>query len=165
MAASEMEERQLEERRLKAELWKALRRMVRDQVDEEDVDITPSFLIAMTEMVWDRIADTTDDLIMFAKHGRHAQIQPSDVLLLGRRNAGLESVLTLYMDNDRQHGASEDQQQQQQQQKAKGTSERNSQPERRRDRDDTDRDDDLDLSEREGDIWDQFPDSTKDTHG
>ncbi|WEW59154.1 MHF histone-fold complex component [Emydomyces testavorans] len=48
----------------------------------------------------DRVSETTDDLIMFARHARRTKVQSSDVLLLGRRNAGVESVLRSYMDTD-----------------------------------------------------------------
>ncbi|KAI1905925.1 MHF histone-fold complex component [Ophidiomyces ophidiicola] len=68
MASTDGEDQHLEDLRLKAELWRTLRPIVRKQASEEDVDLTPSFLIAITEMVWDRIAETTEDLIMFAKY-------------------------------------------------------------------------------------------------
>lgn len=34
------------------------------------------------------------------RHARHAQVQPSDVMLLSRRNEGLEAVMRSYMDKD-----------------------------------------------------------------
>lgn len=49
-------------------------------------------------MVWAQIASAGKDLEDFAKHAGRTTIQTEDVLLLARRNEGLEMLLKEYAD-------------------------------------------------------------------
>jgi histone H3/H4 len=60
---------------------------------------TPQFIGALTELVWAQIANTAKDLENFAKHAGRSQISTDDVMLLARRNEGLESLLRSYVED------------------------------------------------------------------
>lgn len=63
-----------------------------------DNNATPQFIGALTELVWAQIANTSKDLENFAKHAGRKQISSEDVLLLARRNDGLETLLKGHVD-------------------------------------------------------------------
>jgi centromere protein S len=50
------------------------------------------------ELVWSQISQTSKDLETFAKHAGRKQINTDDVLLLARRNEGLEVLLRGYVE-------------------------------------------------------------------
>jgi centromere protein S len=50
------------------------------------------------ELVWAQIANTSKDLETFAKHAGRRQINSDDVLLLARRNEGLEVLLKSFVE-------------------------------------------------------------------
>lgn len=54
-------------------------------------------------MLIDHIEHTSRDLEMFAKHAGRRAINPDDVMLLGRRNEGLEILLKQALDDIRAH--------------------------------------------------------------
>ena len=92
-------------------------------MDEETlklgVNATPHFIGALTEMVWAQIENTSQDLESFSKYAsrfrclkivadywwyRHAgrsTITVEDVMLLSRRNDGLEAVLRTVVDKQK----------------------------------------------------------------
>jgi hypothetical protein len=73
----------------------------------------------LTELVWSQISIshlklpclnsetdvvvdlTSRDLESFAKHAKRSQINTDDVLLLARRNEGLETLLTTFVEEQR----------------------------------------------------------------
>jgi centromere protein S len=57
------------------------------------MNTTPQFIGALTELVWAQIAGASKDLEAFAKHAGRRQINVDDVMLLARRNEGLEVLL------------------------------------------------------------------------
>ncbi|MCJ1360120.1 MAG: hypothetical protein MMC33_010123 [Icmadophila ericetorum] len=71
-------------------------------VDEELLKLgynaTPQFIGSLTELVWTQIENVALDLEAFAKHAGRKTITVDDVMLLTRRNEGLESVLRAYLD-------------------------------------------------------------------
>ncbi|EXJ55451.1 hypothetical protein A1O7_08378 [Cladophialophora yegresii CBS 114405] len=66
-------------------------------VDEESIHLgvnaTPQFIGSLMEFVWAQIGNTAVDLESFAKHAGRTSIRPADVMLLTRRNEGLEQIL------------------------------------------------------------------------
>jgi centromere protein S len=52
----------------------------------------------LTELVWSQIENTAKDLESFAKHAGRSQISTDDVMLLARRNEGLEALLKGHVD-------------------------------------------------------------------
>ncbi|GAB1199317.1 hypothetical protein APSETT444_008663 [Aspergillus pseudonomiae] len=72
------------EERLKSALWLAIGKIVDDETIKLGVNATPQFIGALTEMVWAQIVNV------------------SDVMLLARRNEGLESILRAFVDQQRE---------------------------------------------------------------
>ncbi|OCT44671.1 hypothetical protein CLCR_06456 [Cladophialophora carrionii] len=66
-------------------------------VDEESINLgvnaTPQFIGSLMEFVWAQIGNTAVDLESFSKHAGRTSIKPADVMLLTRRNEGLEQIL------------------------------------------------------------------------
>jgi len=100
MAAPESNEVDLDER-LKSALWLSIGKIVDDETLKLGVDATPQFIGALTEMVWAQIETVGQDLESFAKHAGRSTINVSDVMLLARRNEGLESILRAFTDQER----------------------------------------------------------------
>ncbi|GAD93333.1 alcohol dehydrogenase [Paecilomyces variotii No. 5] len=115
MASEQSEDVGLEER-LKSALWLSIGKIVDEETIKLGVNATPQFIGALTEMVWAQIDgareyssdcqtdsdDSTEtvsqDLESFAKHAGRSTINVADVMLLTRRNEGLESILRAFVD-------------------------------------------------------------------
>jgi len=106
MAAPENDEVDLDER-LKSALWLSIGKIVDDETLKLGVDATPQFIGALTEMVWAQIETVGQDLEAFAKHAGRSTINVSDVMLLARRNEGLESILRAFTDQERANDSRE----------------------------------------------------------
>ncbi|TKA32744.1 hypothetical protein B0A50_00969 [Salinomyces thailandicus] len=81
------------EEQLKAALWYSIGKMVDIVTLDPDLNATPHFIGGLSELVWAQIANAARDLEDFAKHAGRSTINSKDVILLGRRNDGLEEVL------------------------------------------------------------------------
>ena len=81
------------EEKLKAALWYATGQTVDSVAVAQDLNATPHFIGGLSEMVWGQIENVARDLEAFAKHSGRSTINSKDVLLLGRRNEGLEELL------------------------------------------------------------------------
>lgn len=79
--------------KLKAALWYAVGQMVDSITLNQDLNATPHFIGGLSEMVWTQIDNVARDLEAFAKHSGRSTINCKDVLLLGRRNEGLDELL------------------------------------------------------------------------
>ncbi|KAF9885892.1 hypothetical protein FE257_012272 [Aspergillus nanangensis] len=90
------------EERLKSALWLYIGRIVDEETIKLGINATPQFIGALTEMVWAQIETASQDLESFAKHAGRSTINVSDVLLLARRNEGLESILRAFVDRERE---------------------------------------------------------------
>ncbi|KAJ9661222.1 MHF histone-fold complex component [Coniosporium apollinis] len=86
------------EEQLKSALWYSLGQYIDDECLRQNWNVTPQFIGALTEMVF---AQISKDLETFAAHAGRTTINTSDVLLLARRNDGLESVLKTFVDEYR----------------------------------------------------------------
>ncbi|KAI4174374.1 MAG: hypothetical protein LQ343_002308 [Gyalolechia ehrenbergii] len=113
------------EERLKAALWFSIGKIVDEETLKLGVNATPQFIGALTEMLWAQIGmsesplhrihslttaseNVSEDLQRFAKHAGREVISAEDVLLLARRNEGLETILRKCLDQqlaDRQKAA------------------------------------------------------------
>ncbi|KAL8969944.1 MAG: hypothetical protein Q9197_004076 [Variospora fuerteventurae] len=92
------EEDEALEERLKAALWLSVGKIVDEEMLKLGLNATPQFIGALTEMLWAQIENVSEDLQSFAKHaGRHT-ISAEDVLLLARRNDGLDTILRKCLD-------------------------------------------------------------------
>lgn len=82
-------------KRLKSALWYSIGQLTDTTLLDSggDNNATPQFIGALTELVWAQIASTAKDLESFAKHAGRTQISTEDVMLLSRRNEGLEALL------------------------------------------------------------------------
>lgn len=81
------------EEKLKAALWYAIGQTVDSVTLSQDLNASPHFIGALSEMAWAQIENVAHDLEAFAKHAGRSTINMKDVVLLGRRNEGLEEVL------------------------------------------------------------------------
>lgn len=66
-------------------------------MDEETlkhgVNATPHFIGSLSELVWAQIDNAAVDLESFASHAGRSTVKTDDVMLLARRNEGLEEIL------------------------------------------------------------------------
>ncbi|KAM5486490.1 MHF histone-fold complex component [Microsporum audouinii] len=101
--ASDDEDAQGTRKQLKAMLWYTLGNLTREHADLFDTEVTPQFIAGLVEITWAQLETVGQDLEMFAKcivsHAGRSTINASDVLLLARRNEGLESILREYNDS------------------------------------------------------------------
>jgi hypothetical protein len=95
--------------RLKSALWYSIGQFVDEKSLDNDLNATPQFIGALTELVYTQIgmylftshlvasltrpANTARDLEVFSKHAGRRTINTDDVLLLGRRNEQLQAML------------------------------------------------------------------------
>ncbi|KAI4184593.1 MAG: hypothetical protein LQ348_004529 [Seirophora lacunosa] len=86
------------EERLKAALWLSVGKIVDEEMLKLGLNATPQFIGALTEMLWAQIENVSEDLQSFAKHAGRQKISAEDVLLLARRNEGLETILRKCLD-------------------------------------------------------------------
>ncbi|KAF3390874.1 Centromere protein S [Talaromyces pinophilus] len=102
MSDSNQEETQALEERFKSALWLAIGKIVDEETMQLGVNATPQFIGALTEMVWAQIESVSQDLEAFAKHAGRSTINTNDVMLLARRNEGLESILKAFVDQQKE---------------------------------------------------------------
>ena len=99
--------------RLKAALWYSVGQTIDSVSLAKDINATPHYIGALSEMLWGQIGtnnmlacrksldadlsrlteNVSHDLEAFAKHAGRSTINTSDVLLLARKNEGLQDVL------------------------------------------------------------------------
>ncbi|KAH7090775.1 kinetochore component CENP-S-domain-containing protein, partial [Paraphoma chrysanthemicola] len=84
--------------RLKSALWYSIGQFVDEECLNDDLNATPQFIGALTELVYTQIANTARDLEVFSKHGGRKVINTDDVMLLTRRNDALETMLKQELD-------------------------------------------------------------------
>ncbi|KAH8722905.1 kinetochore component CENP-S-domain-containing protein [Phaeosphaeriaceae sp. PMI808] len=97
------------EERLKSALWYSIGQYVDEECLTSDMNATPQFIGALTELVYTQIANTARDLEVFAKHGGRKVVNTDDVMLLTRRNDALETMLRAELDRMRANEGREEQ--------------------------------------------------------
>ncbi|WPH04097.1 Hypothetical protein R9X50_00698200 [Acrodontium crateriforme] len=83
----------LKEEQLKAALWHSIGQTVDAVSLASDLNAAPRFIGALSELCWAQIVTAAQDVEAFAKHAGRSTVRLEDVLLLARRNEGLEEVL------------------------------------------------------------------------
>ena len=81
------------EQKLKSALWYHVGRIVDEETINLGVNATPQFIGTLTELVWAQLSNAAIDLESFANHAGRNTVKTDDVLLLARRNEGLETLL------------------------------------------------------------------------
>ncbi|OAK98024.1 hypothetical protein IQ06DRAFT_295402 [Phaeosphaeriaceae sp. SRC1lsM3a] len=87
-----------QEERLKSALWYSIGKYIDEECLTSDVNATPQFIGALTELVYTQIANTSRDLETFSAHAGRSVINTDDVMLLARRNDALEEMLRRELD-------------------------------------------------------------------
>ncbi|KAF2143223.1 uncharacterized protein K452DRAFT_317415 [Aplosporella prunicola CBS 121167] len=93
MASTPTDPSTTKEEALKSALWLSLGAHIDDTCLHHAFSTTPQFIGAFTELVYTQIQSAARDLAAFARHAGRAQVRTEDVLLLARRNEGLEGLL------------------------------------------------------------------------
>jgi centromere protein S len=88
----------LRTQRLKAALWYSIGKIVDEETLTLGINATPQFIGALTEMVWAQIETVSKDVEGFANHAGRKTVGVDDVMLLTRRNEGLEAILRAFVD-------------------------------------------------------------------
>ncbi|KAH0603655.1 uncharacterized protein H6S33_007314 [Morchella sextelata] len=86
--------------RLKSALWFTIGKIVDTECVALHVNATPQFIAALTELVWAQLENVGRDLESFAKHAGRTTVNTDDVLLLARRNDGLEELLRGFVEKE-----------------------------------------------------------------
>ncbi|KAI5839947.1 kinetochore component CENP-S-domain-containing protein, partial [Morchella snyderi] len=86
--------------RLKSALWFTIGKIVDAECVTLKVNATPQFIAALTELVWAQLENVGRDLESFAKHAGRTTVNTDDVLLLARRNDGLEELLRGFVEKE-----------------------------------------------------------------
>lgn len=87
--------------RLKATLWSKIGPLVDYETASNlnGVNTSAQFIGALTELVWSQLETCATDLESFAGHASRSTINTDDVLLLTRRNEGLEDMIRKKIDD------------------------------------------------------------------
>ncbi|KAL7267257.1 MHF histone-fold complex component [Rhizina undulata] len=86
--------------RLKSALWYSIGKIVDEESLSLELNATPQFIGALTEMVWAQLENVARDLESFARHAGRSTVNTEDVLLLARRNEGLGEVLREFVEDE-----------------------------------------------------------------
>ncbi|UNI19011.1 MHF histone-fold complex component [Purpureocillium takamizusanense] len=84
--------------RLKSALWFAVGQMVDEESMRRNLNATPQFIGALTELVWTQIENVAVDLESFSRHAGRSTVTTDDVLLLARKNPDLQQLMGDYVD-------------------------------------------------------------------
>ncbi|KAJ9501539.1 MHF histone-fold complex component [Exophiala xenobiotica] len=93
MASTTESEAETLQKKLRSALWFQIGKIVDEESINLGVNATPQFIGSLMELVWAQIANAAIDLESFAKHAGRTTIRTDDVMLLSRRNEGLETIL------------------------------------------------------------------------
>ncbi|EXJ94394.1 hypothetical protein A1O1_02788 [Capronia coronata CBS 617.96] len=93
MASTTDVEAEALQKKLRSALWFQIGKIVDEESINLGVNATPQFIGSLMELVWAQIGNAAIDLEAFAKHAGRNTIKPDDVMLLTRRNEGLEQIL------------------------------------------------------------------------
>ncbi|KAK5274876.1 MHF histone-fold complex component [Exophiala xenobiotica] len=93
MASTTESEAEALQKKLRSALWFQIGKIVDEESINLGVNATPQFIGSLMELVWAQIGNAAIDLESFAKHAGRTTIRTDDVMLLTRRNEGLETIL------------------------------------------------------------------------
>ncbi|TAQ86724.1 hypothetical protein B7494_g4959 [Chlorociboria aeruginascens] len=86
--------------RLKAALWFSVGKIVDEEGIQLNINTTPQFIGALTEMVWTQVENVAADLESFSRHAGRTTVTTDDVLLITRRNKDLHGILKDFVDRE-----------------------------------------------------------------
>ncbi|RDA86585.1 hypothetical protein CP532_5984 [Ophiocordyceps camponoti-leonardi (nom. inval.)] len=86
-------------KRLKSALWFAVGQIVDEESMRRDLNATPQFIGALTELVWTQIENVAIDLESFSHHAGRSTVTTADVLLLARKNPDLQSLMESFVES------------------------------------------------------------------
>jgi len=84
--------------RLKSALWFSIGKTVDEESLRLNMNATPQFIGALTEMVWSQIENVATDLETFSRHAGRSTVTTDDVLLVTRRNDALHGIIEDFID-------------------------------------------------------------------
>ncbi|KND93946.1 Centromere protein S [Tolypocladium ophioglossoides CBS 100239] len=87
-----------EQQRLKSALWFAIGQIVDEESMHRNINATPQFIGALTELVWTQIENVAIDLESFSHHASRATVTTDDVLLLARKNPDLQQLMEAFVE-------------------------------------------------------------------
>ncbi|KAJ5924567.1 MHF histone-fold complex component [Penicillium verhagenii] len=99
MPQNEQESDQGQAERLKTELFECISKIVDDETLTLNVTATPQFTNALLELAWSHMESAIVDVEAFAKHAGRSTVTPADVLMLCRRNDGLNQTMKTYLEH------------------------------------------------------------------
>ncbi|KAK0652141.1 kinetochore component CENP-S-domain-containing protein [Cercophora newfieldiana] len=79
--------------RLKSALWFSVGKIVDEESMRRNMNATPQFIAALTEMLWTQLENIAIDLESFSNHAGRTNVSTDDVLLLARRNDDLHAMI------------------------------------------------------------------------
>ncbi|KAK9450324.1 kinetochore component CENP-S-domain-containing protein [Limtongia smithiae] len=85
--------------RLKAAIWYTVGKIVDEECLALDVNVTPQYIAALTELVYAQAVTLTGDIEAFSRHAKRKIVSTDDVLMMCRRNEGLKDVLAEFIDD------------------------------------------------------------------
>ncbi|RCI08684.1 hypothetical protein L249_4857 [Ophiocordyceps polyrhachis-furcata BCC 54312] len=94
--------RAYEFKRLKSALWFAVGQIVDEESMRRDLNATPQFIGALTELVWTQIENVAIDLESFCHHAGRSTVTTADVLLLARKNPDLQLLMESFVESRKQ---------------------------------------------------------------
>lgn len=81
------------EEKLKAALWYSIGQTVDALSFDQNINGSPKFIAGLSELIYDRINAVAVDIEAFAKHADRSMVNTKDIVLLGRHNDVLRSIL------------------------------------------------------------------------
>ncbi|KAJ8097509.1 kinetochore component CENP-S-domain-containing protein [Lipomyces tetrasporus] len=84
--------------RLKSAIWYTVGKIVDEECLQLNVNATPQYIAALTELVYTQAVTLATDIESFAHHARRKVISTEDVLMMCRRNDGLRDVLEEFVE-------------------------------------------------------------------
>lgn len=87
--------------RLKASLWFSIGKIVDEESLRLNMNATPQFIGALTEMVWEQIVNVATDIESFSRHAGRTTVTTDDVLLVTRRNDALHGIMKDFVDKEK----------------------------------------------------------------
>ncbi|KAJ5256822.1 apoptosis-inducing TAF9-like domain 1 family protein [Penicillium angulare] len=85
--------------RLKTALCDSIVKIVQEETLKLEATATPQFVNALLEVAWSHLETTIADVEAFSRHAGRSTITPADVLMLCRRNEGLNQTLRSYQEH------------------------------------------------------------------
>lgn len=89
------------EAQLKAAVYLSVSSMIEQELPKlgSNVNVTPTFIASLVELVYNQLINLGEDLELFANHAGRVTISPSDLYMVTRKNNILTDELKKVEDN------------------------------------------------------------------